>query len=264
MSSARPLDKKVILITGGTSGIGESAAHLFAQQGASVVLSGRRNDRGESIAEEIRSKGGQARFVRADVAREEDVDALVRESVAAFGRIDAAFNNAGTEGSFPSLTSSTVRDFDDVVTTNLRGTWLSLRAEVRQMLAQGTGGAIVNTSSWLAVGGFEGSALYSATKGGIDAMSRSLAVGFAEQGIRINTIQPGYIVTDMFRRFLDPADKVAGRPFLYVTPARRYGRADEAAALAAWLCSDASSYVTGQTIGVDGGLTVPGNRPDMK
>ena len=124
-------------------------------------------------------------------------------------------------------------------------------------------GSIVNTSSWLAKGATIGSTIYSASKGGIDAMSRAAAMEVAEFGICVNSIQPGYIVTEMFRRFFDPEDRVTGRPFLYATPARRYGTAEEAAALAVWLCSDEAIYITGQSIAVDGGLTVPGNRPEM-
>lgn len=257
------VEAKVILITGATSGIGEAAARLLARRGARVVLAGRRAERGETIASEIVGAGGDARFVRADVSREDEVDALIRAAVEAYGRIDAAFNNAGTEGRFASLTMSSSQDFDEVVATNVRGVWLCMRAEARQMLAQRDPGAIVNTSSWLAVGGFGGSALYSATKGAVDAMSRAAAVELAEARIRVNTVRPGYIVTEMFRRFLDPEDRVQGRPFLHATPARRYGTAEEVAATAAWLCSDDASYVTGQCIAVDGGLTVPGNRADM-
>ncbi|MBF5046454.1 glucose 1-dehydrogenase [Aggregicoccus sp. 17bor-14] len=257
------LQDKVCLITGATSGIGEAAARLFAAQGARVVLAGRRVERGEALAAELRRSGAQALFVAADVAVEAQVDALVGRAVSEFGRLDAAFNNAGTEGRFAPLPESTADDFDALVATNLRGTWLSMRAQAKQLLAQGTGGAIVSTSSWLAQGGFAGSSLYSATKGGIDALSRAAAVELAAHRVRVNTVQPGYIVTEMFRRFLDPEDRVAGRPFLEATPARRYGQPEEVAALAAWLCSDAAAYVTGQSIAVDGGLTVPGNRPPL-
>ncbi|HSP14762.1 MAG TPA: SDR family oxidoreductase [Thermoanaerobaculia bacterium] len=213
------LKNKVVLITGATSGIGEAAARLFASEGAKVVLSGRRTKLGETIAAQIRATGGTASYVRADISRESEVDSLVATVVESYGRLDAAFNNARVEARFKPLIDSVAANFDTVVAVNLRGTWLAMRAEARAMMA--AGGAIVNTSSWLTTNGFARSSIDSAMKGGIDAMTRAAALELADANIRVNAIQ-------------------------------RYGSPEEIAATAAWLCSDASSSITGQTIGVNG------------
>jgi len=213
------LKNKVILITGATSGIGEVAARVFAGEGAKVALSGRRAKLGETIAAQIRATGGTASFFRADISRESDVDSLVASVVEEYGRIDAAFNNARVEARFRPLTDSLTADLDTLVAVNFRGTWLAMRAEARAMMAGG--GAIVNTSSRLTTNGFSRSSIDSALKGAIDAMTRAAAFELADARIRVNAIQ-------------------------------RYGSAEEIASTAAWLCSDAASDVTGQTIGING------------
>lgn len=212
------LKNKIILITGATSGIGEASARLFARWGAHVVVSGRRTKAGEAIAAQIRAAGGAASFVRADISRESDVDALVASIVAEHGRLDAAFNNARVQAPFSSLIESAAAQFDTAIAVNLRGTWLAMRAEARAMMA--TGGAIVNTSSWLTTNGFSRSSIDGAVKGAIDAMTRAASLELADAKIRVNAIQ-------------------------------RYGSPEEIAATAAWLCSDAASHVTGQSIGID-------------
>ncbi len=213
------LKNKVILITGATSGIGEAAARVFAQQGAKVALSGRRAKVGEMIAAEIRAAGGTVSFFRADISRESDVDSLIAAVVDKYGRLDAAFNNARVEGRFTPLTDSVTADFDTMVAVNFRGTWLAMRAEARAMMA--TGGAIVNTSSWLTTNGFPRGSIDSAMKGGIHAMTRAAAFELADAKIRVNAIQ-------------------------------RYGSPEAIAATAAWLCSDAASSTTGQIVGLNG------------
>ena len=211
------LKNKVILITGATSGIGAAAARIFAGEGATVVLSGRRAKVGELLAAEIRAAGGTASFLRADISRESDVETLVASVVRAHGRLDGAFNNARIERHFRSLIDSPAADFDTLVAVNFRGTWLAMRAEARAMMA--TGGAIVNTSASLATNGFPRGSIDSATKGGIDAMTRAAALELADTHIRVNTIQ-------------------------------RFGTPEEIAATAAWLCSDDAASITGQTVGV--------------
>ena len=213
------LKNKVVLITGATSGIGEAAARMFAREGARVVLSGRRAKLGETIADQIRATGGIASYIRADVSRESEVNMLIMSIVEKYGRLDAAFNNARADARFSTLIDSPTSDFDTAVAVNLRGTWLSMRAEARAMLA--TGGSIVNTSSWLTTNGTARSSIDSSIKGGIDAMTRAAALELAELGIRVNAIQ-------------------------------RYGTPEEIAATALWLVSDASASVTGRVIGVDG------------
>ncbi|MEN9567656.1 MAG: hypothetical protein RLZZ69_2852, partial [Cyanobacteriota bacterium] len=174
-------------------------------------------------------------------------------------RLDCAFNNAGTEGVFAPITQLTEADWEHTITVNLKGVWLCLKYEIEQMLKQESGGAIVNTSSWLAKGGLVGSTIYSASKGGLDGMVRPAALEYASQNIRINNINPGIIDTEMFRRFFHLEDEGA-KPFLNHIPAQRFGTSEEVAEVAMWLCSDAASYVTGQTLSVDAGYAIPGHR----
>jgi NAD(P)-dependent dehydrogenase (short-subunit alcohol dehydrogenase family) len=247
----------------GTSGIGRATCIAFALRGAEVVIAGRRQKEGMGTLRLVQDNGSDGIFIETDVAQEADLRRLIEETIERYGRLDCAFNNAGTEGRFAPMEELDVADFDRTIAVNLRGTWLAMKYEIAAMKKLAIQGSIVNTSSWLVKGATIGSSVYSASKGGIDAMSRAAAMEVAELGIRVNSIQPGYIVTDMFRRFFDPEDRVKGWPFLYATPARRYGRAEEIAALAVWLCSAEATYITGQSIAVDGGLTVPGNRPEM-
>ncbi|MDB5312844.1 MAG: Oxidoreductase [Gemmataceae bacterium] len=249
---------KVTLVTGGGSGIGRAAAILFARRGAKVSIAGRRSAELDSVVTEIEAIGGTALAVPTDVSDPAQVAALVERTVARFGRLDAAFNNAGTEGAWGPIGDLSVEDFEATVGVNLRGVWLCCRAEVVQMQRQGQGGAIVNTSSWLAHGALPGSSLYSASKAALDGMARALAVETAKEGIRVNNVNPGVIETAMTRRFVDETTQI---PFTNHTPARRLGQADEVAQVAVFLCSGGASFVTGQNILVDGAYTIGGHRP---
>ncbi len=251
--------QKVALVTGGSSGIGRAAALLFAQRNAKVVVAARRAEQGNQLVEQIQQLGGEASFIQTDVAKSVEIEALIQQTVERYGRLDYAFNNAGTEGVFAPITELTETDWEHTITTNLKAVWLCLKYEITQMLKQGNGGAIVNTSSWLAKGGFAGSTLYSASKAGLDGMIRPAALEYASQGIRINNINPGIIDTEMFRRFFNPEDEAA-KPFLNHIPAKRFGTSEEVAEVAVWLCSDAASYITGQTLSVDAGYAIPGHR----
>jgi NAD(P)-dependent dehydrogenase (short-subunit alcohol dehydrogenase family) len=173
--------------------------------------------------------------------------------------LDYAFNNAGTEGRFAPITELTETDWEHTITANLKAVWLCMKYEIEEMLKQGNGGAIVNTSSWLGKGGLIGSTIYSASKGGLDGMVRPAALEYASHGIRINNINPGIIDTEMLRRFFQPEDEAA-KPFINHIPAKRLGTSEEVAETVVWLCSDAASYITGQTISVDGGYAIPGHR----
>ncbi len=230
----------------------------FAARGASVTLAGRRAEQLEAVAAEIAAQGGTALVVPTDITDPEQVQALVQRTVERFGRLDAAFNNAGDEGAWGPIGKLSVNDFDKTMAINLRGVWLSCRAEIIQMQRQGGGGAIVNTSSWLAHGALPGSSIYSASKAAPDGMTRALAVETADQGIRVNNVNPGIIETPMLRRF---ADEVTQAPFTDHTPSRRLGQPEEVANAVIWLCSDQASFITGQNILVDGGYTIPGHRP---
>lgn len=192
----------------------------------------------------------------ADVRSSTEIRALVDATVARYGRLDAAFNNAGTEGTFAPIIEQTEADFDAAIATNLKGTWLSIKYEMEAMLAHG-GGAIVNTSSWLAKGALAGSSSYSASKGALDALIRAVVLEGGPHGIRINNVNPGVIDTPMARRF---GDDDMLRPFAAFTPARRIGRPEDVADAAVWLCSDGARFITGESILVDGGYTIAGLR----
>lgn len=257
------LDGKVALITGGNSGIGRAAARAFAVEGAKVVIAARGVERGEEVAHEIAAAGGQAVFVRADVSRPDDIERLVARTVGVYGRLDCAFNNAATEGSLKPLADFNVAEFDDIVGVNLKGVWLCMKHQIRQMLAQHpSGGAVVNTSSVNGLGGVAQGALYAATKAGVLALTKSAAQEYGQQGIRVNALVAGGFRTPMLERVFerssggDPevAAAIEGQ-ISEMTPLKRIGRPEEAAEAVVWLCSEAASYVTGHSMIVDGGLT---------
>ncbi|EME5141342.1 SDR family NAD(P)-dependent oxidoreductase [Pseudomonas aeruginosa] len=258
-AALRRLNGKVALVTGGGTGIGRAAALAYAREGARVVLAGRRKAEIESVAHEITTAGGQALAVPADVAQEEEVRRLIGTVIEHYGQLDVAFNNAGVLGNVAPITELSSADFDTVMTINLRGIWLSIKYEIEAMLAQGSGGAIVNTSSWLAHGAMAGTSAYSASKGALDALIRAVSLEYGPQGIRINNINPGIIDTPMARGSLNDDDS-AFVPFIEHTPAKRVGQPDDAGDVAVWLSTDESRFVTGQNILVDGGYTIAGLR----
>ncbi|MGH8452635.1 SDR family NAD(P)-dependent oxidoreductase [Pseudomonas sp.] len=253
------LTGKVALITGGGTGIGRAAALAYAREGARVVLAGRRKAEIEAVAHEIITAGGEALAVPADVAQEDDVRHLIATVVGHYGQLDVAFNNAGVLGHVAPITELSSTDFDTVIAINLRGIWLSIKYEIEALVAQGSGGAIVNTSSWLAHGAMAGTSAYSASKGALDALIRAVALEYGPQGIRINNINPGIIDTPMARGSLNDDDS-AFVPFIEHTPAKRVGQSDDVGDVAVWLSTDESRFITGQNILVDGGYTIAGLR----
>lgn len=258
------LDGKVALITGGSSGIGRAAALAFAREGARVALAARGAERGEEVAHEVCAAGGRAVFIRADMSRPEEIEALIGRTVGEYGRLDCAFNNAATEGGALALTADfSEEEYDLTTAVNLKGVWLCMKHELRQMLGQEPrGGAIVNTSSVNGLGGVAQGAIYAATKAGVLALTKSAAQEYAAQGVRVNALVAGGFDTPMLGRVFelasggDPAAAEAVQARITETiPLGRIGRPEEAAEAAVWLCSGAASYVTGHSMIVDGGLT---------
>ena len=242
---------KVALVTGGTSGIGRAAALAFAAAGAKVVVSGRRVEAGEGTVKLVEQAGGEALFVRADIAKAADVGALVRKTIEAFGGLDYAFNNAGIEQVPTPTQEQTEETFDAVFATNVKGVWLSMQAEIPEMLKRG-GGAIVNTSSIAGQVAFPGTGIYVASKHAVEGLTKAVALEFATQGIRVNAVSPAAIETDMLDRFVGGAEGKSRMASMH--PIGRVGRSEEVAAAVLWLCSEAASFVTGHALPVDGGF----------
>lgn len=254
----RDMVGKVALITGGNSGIGRAAAHIFAGRGAKVCLAARGAAAGEEVAQEIRREGGEAMFVQADVGKSADVRALVDACVKAFGRLDYGVNNAGSEGTKTSIAEYSEEDWDSIIDTNLKGTWLCMKYEIPHLIAAG-GGAIVNVSSIAGFIGFPLMGPYCATKHGILGLTRTGALELAAHNIRVNAVTNGITATPMGERFLGELSAKMGtdtEQFIYsVAPIKRQGTPAEVAHAIAWLCSSESSFVTGHALTVDGGFT---------
>lgn len=246
------LEGKVALITGGSSGIGRATAVTFARNGAKVVVASRRAQEGEETAQLIRAARGEAIFAKADVSRPAEVEALVQKAVVTYGRLDCAFNNAGTEGTAASLADQTEENWDMVMSSNLKGVWLSMKYQIRQMLKQGSG-AIVNNASIAGLVGFPGLSIYSASKHGVLGLTKTAALEYARSAIRINAVCPAAIETGMLDRVA--GSKEVKAQFAAMHPVGRVGRPEEVAETVVWLCSDAASFVTGHSLTVDGGYT---------
>ena len=251
----RTLEDKVALVTGASAGIGRATAIAFGEQGAKVVVAARRREQGEETVEMIRSRGGEALFVSADVSKAAQVEALVKKAVDAFGRLDIACNNAGIAGPHLVFTADfPEEDWDNVMATNLKGVWLCLKYEIRQMLAQ-KGGAIVNVSSVAGlIGGWFNSAYY-ASKHGIIGLTKAAAVEYAKDGIRINAVCPGTIRTQLAEQTMfKKKDHVSDVRQAALHPIGRIGTPEEVAAAIVWLSSEAASFVVGHALAVDGGF----------
>ncbi len=244
------LQDKVVLITGGTSGIGRATAVAFGEAGAKVVLSGRREAEGEETAALIRDTGAECLFVRSDVSDEAEVQALVEKTIATYGRLDCAFNNAGIESPLKPLHEQSIEDFDKLMSINVRGLFLCMKYEIQQMLNQESG-VIINNSSMGGLIAFPGVSPYVASKHAVMGLTRSAALDYAKQGIRINAVNPGLIATAM----IDRLSSGSTDDFASMVPMGRMGQAAEIAQAVVFLCSDAASYITGQPLIVDGGLT---------
>ena len=246
-------DDRVALITGGSSGIGRVAALAFAGEGARIVIADLNEARSESVVREIEEMGAEAAFLKVDVSRGEEVEAMVRETVSTFDRLDVAFNNAGVlSREMVPIEDCSIEEFDRVQRINLRSVFVCMKFELRQMRGQGKG-AIVNTASIHGmIGAGHGISAYIASKHGVVGLTRAAALEYAGENIRVNAVCPGHIDTPLIANFLSDTERRESLIESY--PVKRIGTAEEIAATVLWLASDAASFVTGQTIAVDGGF----------
>jgi NAD(P)-dependent dehydrogenase (short-subunit alcohol dehydrogenase family) len=247
------MNPPVVLITGALTGIGRAAAIAFAREGNRVVVSGRREEAGQALAAELRALGAEAEFLRADVRFEADVRSLVEQTVERFGRIDVAVNNAGTEGQLAPIVEQSVANYEDTFAVNVLGALLSVKHEMRAMLAQGSG-SIINLSSVAGQVGMAGASVYVASKHAVEGITKSAALEGAVAGVRVNAVAPGPVATEMLDRFVGGSEE-GKASFLSTIPARRAATPEEIAQTIVFLASDKARYLTGQSIAVDGGYT---------
>lgn len=242
---------KVVLITGGSVGIGRETAKAFAREGAKVVVSGRREAEGKKAVEGIRAEGGVASFVRGDVAQEKDVIAMIDHVIREHGRLDVVFNNAGIEGKLGPIETLGAADFDDTFGVNVRGTWLVMKHALPHLGK--TKGSIVNNASVVADLGMAGTTVYAASKGAVTTLTRTAAIEFAKAGVRVNAVSPGPIETDMGARFFGSLDNMRGFAATGV-PLGVAGMPSDIAAATLFLASPQAGFVSGQTLTIDGGM----------
>jgi NAD(P)-dependent dehydrogenase (short-subunit alcohol dehydrogenase family) len=246
------MDKPVVLITGALTGIGRATAVAFAKKGANVVVAGRRDDAGNELVEELRALDAEAEFINADVRREDDVRDLVDKTVARFGSLDVAVNNAATEGQVGPIRDQTAETYAATFETNVLGVILSMKHQVRAMQAQGSGN-IINISSTYGHQGAAGASVYVGSKHAVEGITKSVALEIVNSGIRVNCVAPGTTDTGMLTRFTGtPENKAA---LVTNVPMERLGHPDEIADAIVFIASDKASYITGTILNVDGGLT---------
>jgi len=247
------LTGKVAILTGAASGIGEAAAILFGREGADLILADWDEKRGEGVAKTVRDAGAKAAFVKTDVSKVEDVQAMIRAAVDAYGRLDVIFNNAGIEGEMNKPTADcTLENWHRVIGINLSGVFFGMKYAIPEMLKAG-GGSIINTASVAGLVGFAGIPAYCAAKGGVVQLSKCAAVEYAKQNIRVNVICPGVIATPMVDRAIGGSEE-ARKAFTAIEPVGRFGTAEEVANVALFLAADESSFCTGAPFIVDGGF----------
>jgi len=244
------MSAKAVLITGALTGIGRATALAFAKEGASLIVSGRRDEAGAKLVKELRELGAEAEYVGADVRIEDDVRNLVDQTIQRFGRIDVAVNNAGTEGKPGPLIDQTVESYTTTFDTNVLGTFLGLKHELRVMIPQGSG-SIINISSTLGQRAAPGASIYSATKHAVEGLTKAAALEAASANVRVNAVAPGPIDTGMLDRFTVSSERKAG--LIAGVPLKRMGRPEEVAQTILFLASDNAPFITGQIVGIDGG-----------
>lgn len=244
----KSFENKVVIVTGAGSGIGRATAIAFAQEGAQVVVSDFHEKEGQETVSQIRSHGAEASFIKCDVSQEAEVKELVEKTIQQYGRLDCAYNNAGIEGTPCSTVECSSENWDRTINTNLKGVWLCMKYEIPEMLKHGKG-SIVNCSSIAGLVGFEKIPAYVASKHGVIGLTETAALEFAKKNIRVNAVCPGAIHTPMLDRFTEGHEEQMASQ----DPMGRIGRPEEIAESVLWLCSDKASYVTGQSLAVDGG-----------
>jgi NAD(P)-dependent dehydrogenase (short-subunit alcohol dehydrogenase family) len=246
------MNTRVVLITGALTGIGRATALAFAKEDSRIVISGRREEEGEKLVAELRKLGAEAEFIRSDVRQEQELRSLVDKTVARFGRLDAAVNCAGTEGKPGPVTEQTAETYTATFDTNVLGTLLSMKHEMRVMLPQGSG-SIVNVSSTYGRVGAAGAAVYAASKHAVEGLTKSAALEAAASGVRVNMVAPGPIDTGMLNRFTGTDERKAA--LAATVPLKRVGKPEEIAQTILFLASDKASFITGASFLVDGGKT---------
>lgn len=246
---------KVVFVTGGTSGIGRITAIEFAKHGAKVAITGRREKEGKETLDAIKAHGAEGLFIQSDVSKADDVERAINETVEKLGDISVAFNNAGIEEEPTPFLDQTVDVLDRIHEVNVKGVWLCMQAQIRNMMKHGKGGTIVNNASVAGLQGMAGVSAYCASKHAVIGMSKSLASEFAKKNIRINVVAPGPIQTDMWERFAGDKPQVQSM-VQNMVPMGRLGSSEEVASCVLWLAHPTASYVTGQVVAVDGGLVI--------
>jgi NAD(P)-dependent dehydrogenase (short-subunit alcohol dehydrogenase family) len=246
------LDGKIAIITGAGSGIGRATANIFAREGARLLIADIVADAGIETLRGLKDAGAEANFMKVDVSKSDEVEAMVAKAVETYGRIDCAFNNAGIEGEGALTHKCSEENWHRVLAINLTGVWLCMKAEIAQMLKQGDGGAIVNTSSMAGLVGSVGGPAYVAAKHGVAGLTKTAALEYGRHRIRVNAVCPGPIRTPMMQRIMRGSAEAEQR-FIRSEPLKRFGEPEEIGESVAWLCSERASYVTGVPIPVDGG-----------
>ncbi|NEP90059.1 MAG: SDR family oxidoreductase [Okeania sp. SIO2C2] len=252
----KEFEGKVTLITGGSSGIGRATALAFAKKGSKVVIGSRREKESQETVGMIQEMGSEAIFVKTDITQATEVENLVNQTINTYNRLDYAFNNAGREGILGPSIEQSEENWNQVINTNLKGVWLSMKYQIPQMLKNG-GGAIVNNASVAGLVGVPNGSIYCASKHGVIGLTKAVALEQATAGIRINSVCPAVIQTDMVDRawnLLD--DREAREQAVAAHPIGRFGQPEEVANAVVWLCSDAASFITGHSLTIDGGYTV--------
>jgi NAD(P)-dependent dehydrogenase (short-subunit alcohol dehydrogenase family) len=246
------LKNKVAIVTGASSGIGRASVELFAREGAAVVAADTSDSAGQELADRMAAQGHDVCFVHADVSRDQDVAAMVHAAISRYGRLDVLFNNAGIEGEQAPTAEAALENWDRVIDVNLKGVFLGMKHGIKAMLAHG-GGTVINNASVAGLVGFPGIPAYCAAKGGVVQLTRTAALEYAQQGIRVNCLCPGVIDTPMVQRFTGGQPEAESQ-ITAMEPVGRMGSAQEVAELAMFLASDRASFITGAIVPVDGGF----------